>query len=427
MRKSYIYILSLLLIVGWSCSSSSKKEDHSGHSHVHAEGEACDHDHDKEAHDHSQDEHKHNHAEGEECDHDHNHGNGNENGNTEFTESGDEIVFPAEQAKEAGIEITVIEPATFHNIIKTSGQILSAQGDEVTVAATIGGIVSFNRTSLNEGASVRAGEPLLSISARNIGEGDPVLKARSAYNIAKQDYDRAEALIGDKLISQKEYNEAKLNYENAKVTYEALGRNQSGKGASMSSTIGGYVKSMLVSEGQYVEVGQPLLTVTQNRRLQLRADVSERYYKDLGNIVSANFRTPYEKDTYKLSDLNGRLTSFGKSASNQEYYIPVNFEFDNIGQIVSGSFVEVFLLSKPKNNVITVPLSALIEEQGIYSVYLQMDKQHYKKQEVKTGSNDGEHVEILSGLKAGDKVVGKGAYHVRLASASAAIPHAHEH
>jgi multidrug efflux pump subunit AcrA (membrane-fusion protein) len=51
----------------------------------------------------------------------------------------------------------------------------------------------------------------------------------------------------------------------------------------------------------------------------------------------------------------------------------------------------------------------------------------YKKQEVTVGANDGINTEILSGIKTGDKVVSKGAYHVKLASASSAIPHGHEH
>lgn len=392
----------------YACSPTSTNDKNTAgkiKAHTHAEGEACDEDdHD---HDHPCAEDGHHHAHG--------------------AEPGDEIVFTPQQAQEAGLEVEEVKPTDFHYVIKTGGQVLSAQGDEVTVSATVSGIVSFNKASLNEGAAVKAGEPLISISSRTIGEGDPVLKARSAYNIAKQEYDRAESLIGDKLISQKDYNQIKLNYENAKVTYEALGRNQSVKGAGISSSIGGYVKSKLVSEGQYVEVGQPLLTVTQNRRLQLRADVSERYYSDLSKIKSANFKTPYQQELYKLADLNGKLTSYGKSASNQEYYIPVNFEFDNVGQIMSGAYVEVFLLSQPKSDVITVPVTALVEEQGIYSVYLHLDGEHYKKQEVKPGQNDGDRVEILSGLKAGDHVVGKGAYHVRLASASGAIPHAHEH
>ena len=176
-----------------------------------------------------------------------------------------------------------------------------------------------------------------------------------------------------------------------------------------------------------MEVGQALMTVTQNRKLQLRADISERYYKDLKNITSANFKTPYYRTVYSLSDLNGRLVSYGKSANSQEFYLPVNFEFNNVGDIVSGSYVEVYLLGQARENVLSIPVSSLTEEQGVYFVYLQIHPDAYKKQEVKLGVNDGANVEILAGLSEGNKVVSKGAYHVKLASTSAAIPHAHEH
>lgn len=368
--------------------------------------------------------HNHNHSQ----DHDHEHDHGAKKTITdEHEHANGEIIFTPEQAMETGLEIVTIQPTSFHQVIKTSGEVLSAQGDERTISATTSGIISFNRASLNAGTSINAGEMIINISSRHIGEGDPSQKAIIAYNIAKQDFERAESLIQDKLISQTEYNAIRLNYENAKVTYEALGRNQSRKGMGITSPINGFIKNRLVSEGEFVEVGQPLLTVSQNRRLQLQADVSKRYYNDLGNIVSANFRTPYDQTVYKLSELNGRLVSFGRSVTNQEYYIPVNFEFDNAGHIVPGSYVEIFLLSRSRENVISVPVTALIEEQGIHSVYLQLDDVHYKKQEVKTGQDDGERTEILSGLKEGDKIVSKGAYHVKLASASGAIPHGHEH
>ena len=78
--------------------------------------------------------------------------------------------------------------------------------------------------------------------------------------------------------------------------------------------------------------------------------------------------------------------------------------------------------------MISVPLSALTEEQGVKFVYVQMDDECYRKQEVKTGLDDGTHVEILSGLKEGDRLVTEGAIHVKLASASNAIPaHTHNH
>ncbi|EGK01597.1 efflux RND transporter periplasmic adaptor subunit [Dysgonomonas gadei] len=416
--KKYIIYFACLLAISWSCNSKPKTDDHAGHNHTsesqeghnHAEGEECDHDHEQEA--------DHKHAEGEECDHDH---------GKEEQSHGDEILFTPEQAKQAGLEVLNVKPDRFHQVIKTSGQILSAQGDEVTVSATSSGIVSFNKASLNEGAAVKGGESLVSISSKNLVDGDPSIKAKTAYDIAQREYQRAESLIGDKLISQKEYNEIKLNYENAKVSYQAIGQRSTARGISISSPINGFVKSKLVTEGQYVDVGQLLMTVTQNRKLQLRADVSERYYKDLGSITSANFKTSYDNTVYRLSDLNGRIVSYGRSTNSQEYYLPANFEFDNVGQVVSGSYVEVYLLGQPRENVLAIPVSSLTEEQGVYFVYLQTHPDAYKKQEVRIGTNDGSLVEILSGLKAGDKVVSKGAYHIKLASASAAIPHAHEH
>ena len=209
---------------------------------------------------------------------------------------------------------------------------------------------------------------------------------------------------------------------------EALTKSQTNKGVAVTAPIGGYIKNLLVKEGDFVTVGQPLLTVTQNNRLYLRADVSERYYRYLSTISSANFKTPYDNQVYELSDLNGKLLSYGKASGDGSYYVPVTFSFDNKGEVVPGSFVEVFLMSKELPNTLAIPVEALTEEQGLYFIYLQKCAESYKKQEVKIGANNGKEVQILEGLHAGDRVVVKGAYHVKLASASNALPaHSHEH
>ena len=64
---------------------------------------------------------------------------------------------------------------------------------------------------------------------------------------------------------------------------------------------------------------------------------------------------------------------------------------------------------------------------GIFYVYVQLDEEGYRKQEVKTGASNGKEMQIISGLQPGDRVVTKGAYQVKMASASGAIPHGHEH
>ena len=183
-----------------------------------------------------------------------------------------------------------------------------------------------------------------------------------------------------------------------------------------------------MGQGEYVDVGQPIAVITQNKRLWLRADVSENNFKYLHSIQSANFKTSYDDKVYRLSDMNGKVVSYARNTDNGASYIPITFEFNGTGDIVPGAFAEVYLLSRERSNVISVPTSALTEEQGLLFVYVQTDDGAFRKQEVATGQSDGTRVEILKGVKKGDKVVTHGVYQVKLAAASTAIPgHNHSH
>ena len=409
--KKLIFMGVLGLFILGSCNSKpgNNPEEHNHGTEAH--------DHDHEGHDHE----KEGHSSTKECEgHDH----GSEASESEHS---DEIILPKAKAEAAGVKVSTIEPGTFEQVIKTSGQVLAAQGDESVAVATVAGVVSFHG-KVTEGMSVGKGSTLLTISSSNIADGDPVQRARIAYEISKKEYERMKALVKNKIVSDKDFAQAEQNYENARISYEALAKGNTKGGQAISSPIGGYVKNILVKEGDYVTIGQPLISVTQNRRLFLRAEVSEKYYPYLRTIGSANFKTPYDNKVYALKELSGRLLSFGKSAGDNSFYVPVTFEFDNKGDIIPGSFVEVYLLSTPMENVISLPRTALTEEQGLFFVYLQLDEEGYKKQEVTLGADNGQSVQILTGVKAGDPVVVSGAYQVKLASASNAIPaHSHEH
>ncbi|MEG0455637.1 MAG: efflux transporter periplasmic adaptor subunit, partial [Bacteroides sp.] len=60
-------------------------------------------------------------------------------------------------------------------------------------------------------------------------------------------------------------------------------------------------------------------------------------------------------------------------------------------------------------------------------VYIQIEPEAFKKQEVTIGQNNGERVEIVKGLNAGQKVVTRGVTQVKLAASSSAIPDGHNH
>jgi RND family efflux transporter MFP subunit len=369
--------------------------------------------------------HDHGHAPDDHDHEGHNHEPAVSAGNSEHDPG--EIVILPEQAEAAGVQVEAVWPKPFDMVIKTGGQIQAAQGDELTVVAPSGGIVSFAR-SLTEGSAVRQGEVLVTVSSRNMLEGDPAAKAQLAYGQAEREYRRAASLAKDSLIPAKEYEQARTGYETAKVAYDALAESHTANGITVSAGIGGYVKSRPVAEGEYVTAGQPLVTVAQNRRLQLRCDVPERYYSLLATITTASFRTPYDDALYRLADLKGRLVSYGRSAHAASFCIPVTFEFDNTGNITPGAFVEAYLACRPAGNVLAVPLKAMIEEQGLYFVYVQTGEDGYLKREVKPGDDNGLDVHILAGLKPGDKVVTQGAVHVKLAGNAPSIPeHSHSH
>lgn len=357
----------------------------------------------------------------------HNHGKEQESNEKEHDHEEGLIAFNNDQAKAANLKLETVKPGTFHQVIKTSGQILSAQGDEVTVVATSNGVVSFANNSMAEGSAISAGEVIARISAKNLVDGDPYVKSKIAFETAEKEYKRAQSLIEDKIISAKDFEQTKLRYETAKAAYSGVANKSGSNGIAVTSPISGFLKSRLVNQGEFVSTGQPIAVISQNKRLQLRAEVSEKYFNSLKSINSANFRLPYNEKLYKLSDLNGRLLSFAKASAQNSFYVPVTFELDNIGDIIPGSFAEVYLLSSARNGVISIPVTALTEEQGLHYVYVEAEPNEYRKQEVKTGDDNGDRIEIRSGLKENDKVVTQGAYQVKLASTSSVLPEGHSH
>lgn len=405
MKTTLLFIISFTLSL-YGCKNHTPNAS-TAHRHESA-AEHASHDHEAEDHDHE--------AEGE----------GHNHPSLEKEKHTDEIIFTKAQAAKTEFEVQQIQPTTFHGVIKTSGQILPAPGDESVIVATANGIVSYNH-KITEGAPVSKNQILFHISSKHLGEGDYYSKVKANYEKAKAEYERAQALIKDRIISQKEYEASRLDYENAKIAFEAISGKQSANGIGVTSPLSGHLKNILVKEGEYITIGQPLATVSQNKKLILKAEVSEKYYPKLNSIRSANFKTPYDNKVYVLSDLNGKLLSIGKASANDAFHIPVNFEFDNKGEVIPGSFAEIYLISAPIEQALTLPLTALTNEMGLFYVYVQLDEEGYRKQEVSVGMNDGKQVQILKGLHPGERVVTRGAYQVKMASASGTIPHGHSH
>ena len=422
-------------------------ETHNHEHHDHAAHSQCSHDHEHQ-HDHAHDGHSHEeHAHGE-CthDHEHNHENcthdhaeHNHEGHSHASHDdhghgheghahGEGIAFTKAQAEAAGLQVETIEELPFYGVIKTSGHIQAPAGSEAVVVAASSGVLCYTDPSIVEGKAVTKDQALAGVSAKKLQDGDPLVKARLAYETALAEYERAQRLVDDKIISAKEFEQIRLRYETAKTTYEGQAQGMTAKGASVTSPMSGYIKQLLVANGEFVEVGQPIAVVTQARRLQLRAEVSEQHYSQLPKVSAAYFSPSYTDRLYKTAEMNGCLVAYGRAAvEGTSHYLPVTFEFDNVGDIIPGTYAEVYLLTTPEEGVVSVPISALTEEQGLYYAYVQVCDEEFMKREVHPGRRNGERVEILHGLHHGDRVVTQGAYQVKLASVTTAIPHGHAH
>lgn len=129
-----------------------------------------------------------------------------------------------------------------------------------------------------------------------------------------------------------------------------------------------------------------------------------------------------------MSDLDGIIKSKSAVLDGNTTRFPVLFSVKNNGILSRGMFLEAFLLTGKKENAVAVPLTALTEEQGIYYVYVQTGGESFVKRQVEPGANDGFKAEIIKGLSAGERIVTKGAFQVKLAAMAGELPlHGHTH
>lgn len=399
--KKVAFILSVALVFSLAPSC------HQAHDH--------DHDHDAEEHEHQ---HDHDHAH----DHDHNHDH-------DHHHHGDNVIqFSNAQGQKVGLALEKVQYSDFGQVIRTTAQVLPSQGDEREATAPTAGVVVFANPNLVEGAAVSAGQTLFEIQSSGMADNNMSVRlqeASSNYNVAKAEYERKQALAEDKIVSQADLERARTAFELAKATYDNLRNNFSQNGSVVRAPISGYVKSINVRNGGFVETGRSVVTVAQNRDLQLRAEVQPRYYNALKNIKGVNIRIAGIDSVLTLADLRGSLVSYGKAAGTDNPLIPVTFRVRNSGSLLSGSFITLYITTASDHQVLTVDNDGIVEEMGNHFVFVKVCQEEYEKRLVTLGATDGLRTEITSGLQEGEWVVSHGASMVKLAQGAGALdPHA---
>jgi RND family efflux transporter MFP subunit len=125
----------------------------------------------------------------------------------------------------------------------------------------------------------------------------------------------------------------------------------------------------------------------------------------------------------------GRLVSVGKVLDPRSRTLPITFAFDNRASgLPVGQAVFLHLLLETAAPGPAVPAAAIVDDAGRPIVFVQREGETFERRAVTLGARAGDLVQIMDGVKPGDRVVTKGAYLVRLASLSTSVPaHGHVH
>lgn len=312
----------------------------------------------------------------------------------------------------------------FGKVIRTMARIEPSRDGEQVISAKSNGIITISNPQITEGASITNGQTLFYLSSSNLADDNLSVRykeAESNYSMALKEYERKSDLREEQLISESEWLQAKRDWETAEAVFNNLRRNFSGDRQGVSATFNGYLHQLLVRNGEYVEAGQPLAIIAKSNLVYVKAEIQSNNYPFLKNATSAHLRELNSSKCYSLEELDGKLVSYGKSVSTDNPLLPVVYQIKNTADFLPGSFVELYIKTTGTEEVVTVPQSSLIEEMGNYFVFVQLTPEYFEKREVKIGETDGNRTAILSGLKASDRIVSKGAILVKLAQSTGTL------
>ena len=331
------------------------------------------------------------------------------------------VAFTKEQSWKLDFRTDVSRLEKIGETIKASGRLSPVQGASTSVIARSAGAALLSEGAVLPGRSVSEGQTLMYISSKGFtlsNLGVRLQEAQAEFERAESEWKRKSSLP-ESIVSKAELSSAKAAYETARANYENLAANIAGDAQKVPSPQSGFIESVYVANGDFVQEGQLLATVCNDSRLMIELLVQPRYSRSLREVADANIS--YEGKTYSLAELGGRIVSVARSATAASPLLSVCLEIRNNGEFVSGSFADATLLTAGGQEAVCVPQSALIEEMGSWFVYRQLSPIFFEKTQVKVGRTDGLRAEIIEGLDAGQRVVSRGATLVRLAQAAGGL------
>lgn len=192
----------------------------------------------------------------------------------------------------------------------------------------------------------------------------------------------------------------------------------------VSSQLSGLVTERPVARGERVEAGQKLFTILDISRLWIWIDL---YEKDLASIrrgMAVRIKVPaYPKKTFLA-----RISYVSPELNPESRTVRARVEVSNPArELKPNMFATVTILSGSSRAVPAVPTASLARVENQDVVYVQMEADHFERRPVQLGERESDWVEIVSGLKLGDKVATQGVFALKSIDLKASTEEGHSH
>jgi RND family efflux transporter MFP subunit len=352
------------------------------------------------------------------------------------------IGFTKEQQWKIDFATAPAETRAMRDSVAVTATIKPRASGQAQLTAASAGVLKAGPGGFPQlGQKVRAGQVLAYLVPRLGGATDTaaltldVERARIALEQASLDRQRLEGLLASEAVPEKRVIDARNAERVARAELNAAQQRVAsyqggGGGIPLASPIAGTVVAVNGSAGAAVAEGQLVIHVAALERLWLEARIPESEVGRVESPSGAYFKLDGTTSATVLEvGRNAKLIAYGGMVDATTRTVPAILEFDNSqGRLRAGMTVSARLYTGRAQNSVAIPASAIVDDNGQAVVFVLREGESFERRVVTPGVRDGDWVAIPQGIAAGERVVSRGAYQVRLAAtAPAAMGHGHAH
>lgn len=170
--------------------------------------------------------------------------------------------------------------------------------------------------------------------------------------------------------------------------------------------LSGVVIEKLVVEGQYVNTGDPLFSIADLSSVWVEVDVYENEF----SAIKIGQRAEVTSQSYPGKTFTGRISYVYPFVDPQTRTIKVRVEIPNPGLKLKPDMFVNAVVKAPLGSALTVPVASVIDTGKRQVAWVEVKPGTFEPRDVQVGARSGDRLQVLSGLKAGEKVAASGAY-----------------